>query len=357
MEESLLGAAAPPPGGMELAETGPFTLTLKDIFTNTHTVRVSRETKVFEVKELLRAAKNEAVEYVDAMALLYDGQPLDDDSTVGSHGLTRTTIVTLSMTQDPELGRAMRRERGERALAAAEAERARAEEEAAAEVAERARAAAKAAAAVRRKALARKAFTVACCEGRWRCWCCLLVVYLMYRGLVWAACDEAWGDEGGLFFCPEPEVPEQCRAGMGSHGVVYKGAAYRTLDGADPADTDYHDQVGCQCTGGAEGTGCYTNWLAVPEGWSLAPHDDDSVAAVVAHDWCTSCLALADGSAWGTDARWENAGTSWGSHELATCKAGRATTGEGVVVGSCPAAPGPAYTVAHCPCRVLLRCP
>ena len=68
MEESLLGAAAPPPGGMELAEMGPFPLTLKDIFTNTHTVRVSPETKVFEVKELLRAAKHAEAEAALAAA-------------------------------------------------------------------------------------------------------------------------------------------------------------------------------------------------------------------------------------------------------------------------------------------------
>ena len=28
----------------------------------------------------------EAVEFVDAAVLLFDGQPLDDESTVGSHG-------------------------------------------------------------------------------------------------------------------------------------------------------------------------------------------------------------------------------------------------------------------------------
>ncbi len=129
MEQSLLGAAAPPPIGLELAEMGPFPLTLRDIFTNTHTVHVGPETKVFEVKEMLRAAKGESIEYVDAMALLYNQQPLDDDSTVGSHGLTEGTTVTLSMAQAPERGRAMRRERGERALRGAEEQQRRAVEE------------------------------------------------------------------------------------------------------------------------------------------------------------------------------------------------------------------------------------
>ena len=114
MDIPLIGIAVP------AAEVGPFPLTLKDMFTNTHAVQVTPETKVFEVKELLRAAKGESVEYVDAMALLYNRQPLDDDSTVGSHGLTEGTTVTLSMAQHPERGRAMRGERAERVAAARE---------------------------------------------------------------------------------------------------------------------------------------------------------------------------------------------------------------------------------------------
>ena len=45
------------------------------------------------------------------MALLYNQDTLDDDSTVGSHGLTEGTTVTLSMAQDPERGRAVRQQR------------------------------------------------------------------------------------------------------------------------------------------------------------------------------------------------------------------------------------------------------
>ena len=97
----------------ELAAGPPFTLTLKDMFGKMHTVQVSAGTKVFEVKERLRAAKGESVEYVDAMALLYNQGTLEDDSTVGSNGLTESTTVTLSTSQDPERGRAMRRERGD----------------------------------------------------------------------------------------------------------------------------------------------------------------------------------------------------------------------------------------------------
>ena len=49
-------------------------------------------------------------------------------------------------------------------------------------------------------------------------------------------------------------------------------------------------------------------------------------------------------------------------HVLATCEAGSVTTGHdsvgnSLVGGSCPAAPGPTYTVTYCATRVLLRCP
>ena len=114
------------------------------------------------------------------------------------------------------------------------------------------------------------------------------------------------------------QVPEQCHAGMGSHGVVYKGAAYRTLDGASPADTD---SDGCQCTDATYPYDCPSNWLAVPEGWSLAPHDDDSIATVAAHGWGASCLALADGSAW-VSANYNPPGGSCGLEDLVTCEAG-----------------------------------
>ena len=58
--ESENPLAAAPPADIELAaadEAGAFPLTLKDMFGKTQTVQVSAEAKVFEVKELLRAAK------------------------------------------------------------------------------------------------------------------------------------------------------------------------------------------------------------------------------------------------------------------------------------------------------------
>ena len=109
MENPL--AARRGPAELGLAEIGPFPLTLRDVFTNTHVLDVTPETTIAEVKELLRAAKGESREYVDAVVLLHERKPLSDDSTVGSHGLSRETTVGLS-TQDAAHGRT-RREIGE----------------------------------------------------------------------------------------------------------------------------------------------------------------------------------------------------------------------------------------------------
>ena len=90
-------------------EAGTFPLSLRDVFMKTVVVDVTPETKMYEVKEAVRVAKGEeGVEYLDAMVLLYEHQPLDDDSTVASHGLSRETIVTLSATSDVTKGRALR---------------------------------------------------------------------------------------------------------------------------------------------------------------------------------------------------------------------------------------------------------
>ena len=134
-----LRAAMPRSEQPELVAHGePFPLTLQDMFTRRFVVEVTPRTRVFEVKELVRLQKAEPVESVDTMLLLFDTQPLDDDTTVGSHGLSAETTVTLS-NQNPAKGREQRRLRGERALR--ERELQEAEEEAV-----RARAAADAAA-------------------------------------------------------------------------------------------------------------------------------------------------------------------------------------------------------------------
>eukprot|EP01045_Picozoa_sp_COSAG04_P002279 COSAG04_NODE_81_length_27945_cov_46.142821_22_plen_773_part_00 len=193
MENPLAGAArrlGGGAGGEQEGEIGPFPLTLKDMFTNTHVVDVAPETKIHKVKELLRDVKKaqadeelssardrlaqieseqreqqvdedqaqlaareaqkvaaaehvaqreaqarelDSLDFVDSVVLLYDQNPLDDETTVGSHGLSRETTVGIS-SQDVAKGRERRRERGERALRdsiaadqAAEEERAQAE--------------------------------------------------------------------------------------------------------------------------------------------------------------------------------------------------------------------------------------
>ena len=115
---------------------------------------------------------------------------------------------------------------------------------------------------------------------------------------------------------------------------------YSTLDGADPADPRHF----CQCTsecftapgGSGPGTSDGANWLAVPDGWSLAPNDADSIAVTAAHGWSTFCLGLADGSGF-TTAAGSPPGDSCGSGLLATS--------------------GQDYTVTGCNWRLLLRCP
>ena len=63
-----------------------------------------------------------ASRHLDAFVLLHNGDPMDDDSTVSSHGLSRETIVGIS-NQDVAKGRERRRERAERARRESLAER------------------------------------------------------------------------------------------------------------------------------------------------------------------------------------------------------------------------------------------
>ena len=98
-----------PGSDIEQPDAGTFPLTVRDMFTNTHVVEVTPETRIFEVKELLRAEKDESMDYLDALVLLHNREPLDDEATVGSHGLSWETTVGIS-NQDPAKGR----ERGHR---------------------------------------------------------------------------------------------------------------------------------------------------------------------------------------------------------------------------------------------------
>ena len=59
--ENPLAADGPPPE-IELQETGPFPLTLRDMFTNSYVVEARPEMPVHEVKELVRAVKKAEAE-------------------------------------------------------------------------------------------------------------------------------------------------------------------------------------------------------------------------------------------------------------------------------------------------------
>ena len=134
-------------------------------------------------------------------------------------------------------------------------------------------------------------------------------------------------------------VPAQCVAGMGSHGVVYNGTAYRTLDDAPPeGDGDGAPNGGCQRIGAGwnddrtEYDRGEPNWLPLPPGYTLAPgpsidwdsdchprryirgghagnrdltdswpecSGSDTIAAIAAHGWSTECAVTTDGALWG----------------------------------------------------------
>ena len=117
---------------------------------------------------------------------------------------------------------------------------------------------------------------------------------------------------------------------MGSHGVVYNGAAYRTLDDAPPEGGE----------GGAPNAGCQgrSSYLPLPPGYALAPPDADTIAVIAAHGWSTRCAVAADGGAWCS----ANEGSSAGNR----CNRGNYL-----------ASSGGSHTVMGCHRRVLARCP
>ncbi len=127
--------------------------------------------------------------------------------------------------------------------------------------------------------------------------------------------------------------------------MVYNGAAYRTLDDA-PSEGGRLDNPnrGCQCTdldaNGKTWDNCISghsqNVLPLPPGYELAANDVDSVAVIAAHGWSTTCVVLADGSAW-RSANHGRAGDRCGSGRLASS--------------------GGSHTVTSCWRRVLARCP
>eukprot|EP01045_Picozoa_sp_COSAG04_P015899 COSAG04_NODE_1290_length_7359_cov_33.592837_3_plen_450_part_00 len=143
-------------------------------------------------------------------------------------------------------------------------------------------------------------------------------------------------------------VPAQCAAGMGSHGVVYNGTAYRTLDDAPPeGGRDGAPNRGCQrnrgsCVEHGSSGRCRTyeygpNYLPLPPGYALAPPDADTIAVIAAHGWSTSCAVTAGGTAW-RSANFGNAGDRYG-------------------LANYLASSGGSHTVTTCNRRVLARCP
>eukprot|EP01045_Picozoa_sp_COSAG04_P006354 COSAG04_NODE_310_length_17225_cov_12.768014_12_plen_520_part_00 len=150
-------------------------------------------------------------------------------------------------------------------------------------------------------------------------------------------------------------VPAQCVAGMGSHGVVYNGTAYRTLDDAPPEGGRHGARGapngGCQrgpnCTEYWPGTIshiCHTyeppNYLPLPLGYALAPPDADTIAVIAAHGWSAECAVAADGAAWysANNNYYTPGGRCGSSNRLASS--------------------GGSYTVTHCiwDSRVLALC-
>ena len=142
---------------------------------------------------------------------------------------------------------------------------------------------------------------------------------------------------------------------MGSHGVVYNGAAYRTLDDAPPEGGSYGaPNAGCQrtcterirgsCTERYSSGNCRSwsdnlgepNYLPLPPGYALAPPDADTIAVIAAHGWSTACAVAADGASWVSANPW-----------------GLGCPGSGNYLASS----GGSHTVTACPMRVLARCP
>ena len=89
------------------------------------------------------------------------------------------------------------------------------------------------------------------------------------------------------------------------------------------------------------------NFLPLPPGYELAANDVDSVAVIAAHGWSTTCVVLADGSAW-RSANHGRAGEACALSSANSLAVGSAA-GAGDVVGYM-------YSVTRCNLRVLTRC-
>jgi hypothetical protein len=67
--------------------------------------------------------------------------------------------------------------------------------------------------------------------------------------------------------------------------IMYRGRKYATLDGASPTGTT---------------SGCQQEFLSIPTGWEIAPHNKWSAFIIGSYPWSSDFLVLADGSAYYT---------------------------------------------------------
>jgi hypothetical protein len=70
--------------------------------------------------------------------------------------------------------------------------------------------------------------------------------------------------------------------------VDYNGFSYAALD--------------LQRYPGSQETYCQNYYLPLPAGWSVAPHNSDSIAVIALYPWGTQVMSLQDGSYWTSNA-------------------------------------------------------
>ena len=65
--------------------------------------------------------------------------------------------------------------------------------------------------------------------------------------------------------------------------VVYNANTYKTLSDWDK-NSNNHD--------------CQNNWMTIPNGWSLAPNNQDSINVIKSKNWSTAVVAIEGGHFW-----------------------------------------------------------
>jgi hypothetical protein len=64
--------------------------------------------------------------------------------------------------------------------------------------------------------------------------------------------------------------------------IPYAGQNYAALDGWSPTDEDT--------------SGCQSSYLSLPDGWSIAHNNANSISVIASYPWGTDLMVLADGS-------------------------------------------------------------